>query len=134
MNLSSAYGLIAPPGQMACAASKFAVRGFSDALRHELAGTNVGVTVVQPGGVATAIANNARVSAPIPAEEATRDREKANQLLRMPAAAAGEIIVRGIEAGKARGLVGSDAKAVSPIERLAPVSYRRTLGRVMPWP
>lgn len=57
VNISSLYGLIAPPGQTAYAASKFAVRGFSDALRHELAGSSIGVTVVHPGGVATAIAS-----------------------------------------------------------------------------
>lgn len=53
-------GLIAPEGQTAYAASKFAVRGFSNALMHELEGSTVGVTVVHPGGVATAIARNAR--------------------------------------------------------------------------
>ena len=56
VNVSSLFGLIAPPGQTAYAASKFAVRGFSESLRHELAETNVGVTVVHPGGVATSIA------------------------------------------------------------------------------
>ncbi len=69
VNLSSVYGLIAPPGQTAYAASKFAVRGFSNALRHELAGTSIGVTVVHPGGVATAIANSARTSEQVPPED-----------------------------------------------------------------
>ncbi|MBJ7500099.1 MAG: SDR family NAD(P)-dependent oxidoreductase, partial [Sphingopyxis sp.] len=55
VNLSSLFGLIAPPGQAAYAASKFAVRGFSDALRKELVGSTVGVTVAHPGGVRTAI-------------------------------------------------------------------------------
>jgi NAD(P)-dependent dehydrogenase (short-subunit alcohol dehydrogenase family) len=56
VNISSLFGLIAPPGQTAYAASKFAVRGFSESLRHELARTCIGVTVVHPGGVATSIA------------------------------------------------------------------------------
>ena len=60
VNISSLFGLISPPGQTAYAASKFAVRGFSNALRFEFAGSNVGVTVVHPGGVATKIAENAR--------------------------------------------------------------------------
>ena len=60
VNVSSVFGLIAPPGQAAYCASKFAVRGFSECLRHELAGTSVGVSVVHPGGVATSIARNAR--------------------------------------------------------------------------
>ena len=61
VNLSSLFGLIAPPGQTAYSASKFAVRGFSESLRHELARTNIGVTVVHPGGVATSISENARM-------------------------------------------------------------------------
>ena len=62
VNVSSVFGLISPPGQCAYCASKFAVRGFSNSLRHELAGTRVGVSVVHPGGVATAIARNARAA------------------------------------------------------------------------
>ena len=62
VNVSSLYGIIAPPGESAYAASKFAVRGFSEALRHELAG-RVGVTVVHPGGVKTNIAFSTRRAA-----------------------------------------------------------------------
>ena len=69
VNLSSVFGLISPPGQCAYSASKFAVRGFSNALRHELAGSRVGVSVVHPGGVATAIAQNARFPRDLPAEQ-----------------------------------------------------------------
>ena len=60
INISSLFGLITPAGQTAYCASKFAVRGFSNALRLELKDTSVGVTVVHPGGVATAIASSAR--------------------------------------------------------------------------
>ena len=75
VNVSSVYGLISPPGQSAYSASKFAVRGFSNALRHELAGTRIGVTVVHPGGVATAIIRSARVAADLdPAMVAARPR------------------------------------------------------------
>ncbi|TXM96372.1 SDR family NAD(P)-dependent oxidoreductase, partial [Methylobacterium sp. WL103] len=74
VNLSSLYGLIAPPGQTAYAASKFAVRGFSQALAHELAGSSVGVTVVHPGGVATSVADSARLPAHMAPEEAARGR------------------------------------------------------------
>src|SRR5260370_19982021 len=69
VNLSSVYGLISPPGQTAYSASKFAVRGFSNSLRHELVGSKVGVTVVHPGGVATSIAENARVPKRMPPDE-----------------------------------------------------------------
>ena len=56
VNISSVFGIIAPPGQAAYAASKFAVRGFTEALRHELSGSRVGVSVVHPGGIRTEIA------------------------------------------------------------------------------
>jgi NAD(P)-dependent dehydrogenase (short-subunit alcohol dehydrogenase family) len=128
VNVSSVFGLISPPGQCAYAASKFAVRGFSNALRLELAGTRVGVSVVHPGGVATAIAQNARVAQSVPAEE-MRDRlELAEKMLSLPPEKAGEIIVRGIEKRRSRILVGGDAVIISLIERLLPVNYWRVLG------
>ncbi len=77
VNLSSLFGLIAPPGQTAYAASKFAVRGFSEALRRELeqAKPPVGVTVVHPGGVATSISKNARLPDSLSAEEVAKRRK-----------------------------------------------------------
>lgn len=128
-NLSSVFGLIAPPGQSAYVASKFAVRGFSESLRHELAGTRVGVTIVYPGGIATAIAANARMPASIPADEAARQRIEFGKILRLPPAVAGETIVQAIERRKARILVGGDAYLIAALERLAPVSN----GRVLSW-
>ncbi len=123
VNLSSIYGIIAPPGQAAYSASKFAVRGFSQALRHELAGTRVGVTVVHPGGVATSIASSARVPKGASAEEVARRKAEAARLLTLPPERAGEIIADGIERRLPRVLVGNDAKMVALIERLVPVSY-----------
>ena len=128
VNISSVFGLIAPPGQTAYAASKFAVRGFSESLRNELAGTRVGVTVVHPGGVATAIAKNARIAKAVSAEEAAERQERSKALLRLPPEVAGETIVRGVENRQARVLVGSDAKTIALIERLMPVSYWSLLG------
>jgi short-subunit dehydrogenase len=127
VNLSSVYGLIAPPGQCAYSASKFAVRGFSNALRLELAGSTVGVTVVHPGGVATAIARNARIGANAPAADAERDRAAFEKFLRLPPEQAGEIIVTGIERNAARVLVGSDAKLAAFLERLMPVKHMAVL-------
>jgi NAD(P)-dependent dehydrogenase (short-subunit alcohol dehydrogenase family) len=129
VTISSVFGLISPPGQCAYSASKFAVRGFSNALRHELAGTSVGVSVVHPGGVATSIARNARVPQSVPADEMRRRLGLAEKLLRMPPERAGELIVRGVEKRRARILVGRDALIISLTERLAPVSYWRVLGR-----
>lgn len=131
VNLSSLFGLIAPPGQSAYAAAKFAVRGFSEALRHELeaAGSPVGVSVVHPGGVRTGIAANARAAAAVDAAEAARQQAHFQKVLRLDADQAGEIIVRGIERRQPRILVGQDAKLVAAIERLMPVGYWRIIGR-----
>ncbi len=130
VNLSSLFGIVAPPGQTAYCAAKFAVRGFSQALRHELVGQGspVGVTVVHPGGVRTRIATDARIGrgANGPSDADMRNVER---LLRMPPAKAGEIIVRAIEKRRARVLVGGDAIAVSILERIFPVSYWSLLGR-----
>jgi NAD(P)-dependent dehydrogenase (short-subunit alcohol dehydrogenase family) len=130
VNVSSIYGIVSPSGQSAYSASKFAVRGFSNALRHELAGSKVGVSVVHPGGVATSIAHNARMPAGAPPEQVERGRAVAQKLLRMPPERAGEIIAHGIERRQPRILVGGDAKFVALLERLAPVAYWNILRRV----
>ncbi|SFR97514.1 SDR family NAD(P)-dependent oxidoreductase [Sphingomonas jatrophae] len=131
VNLSSLFGLVAPPGQTAYSAAKFAVRGFSEALRNELiaAGSTVGVTLVHPGGVKTSIATSARMAEGIPERLRARHQARFEKALKMPPERAGEIIVQGIERRAARVLVGTDAKLVSLIERLMPVSYWRLLGR-----
>lgn len=133
VNLSSLFGLIAPPGQTAYAASKFAVRGFSNALRHELEmeGAKIGVTVVHPGGIATSIAKNARVPTGLNAAEVEKQRKDFQAFLRMPPEQAGEIIVRAVERRQPRVLVGNDAKIAGLIERLWPVNYWKIIGRGM---
>ncbi|MBV9890742.1 MAG: SDR family NAD(P)-dependent oxidoreductase [Rhizobacter sp.] len=131
VNVSSIYGIVAPAGQTAYAASKFAVRGFSNALRHELDGSRVGVTVVHPGGVATAIARSARVAPGVDPGEVARRVAAAQRKLRMPPERAGEIIVRAIERRRARVLVGADAVVVALLERIAPVGYWRVLRRLL---
>lgn len=123
-NVSSVYGIIAPAGQTAYAASKFAVRGFSESLRHELRGTSVGVTVVHPGGIRTAIATGARVAAaadPVAAAEQTRRYTDA--FLRTPPERAGAAIVRAIERRQPRLLIGTDARLAALLQRLLPVRY-----------
>lgn len=129
-NISSLFGLIAAPGQAAYCASKFAVRGFSEALRLELAGGSVGVTVAHPGGVATAIARNARLSANIPPGQAARDIASFEHFLKMPPEKAGEIIVEAIKKRRPRVIVGSDAKLLALVQRLAPVSYWKIVSRL----
>lgn len=131
VNISSLFGLIAPPGQAAYCASKFAVRGFSNALRHELQDTHIGVTVVHPGGVNTSIAKSAKAPAGADPHEEERNRREIQKMLRLPPERAAEIIVEGIERKRGRELVGSDAKLLSVIERLMPVSYWKLLGRLL---
>jgi NAD(P)-dependent dehydrogenase (short-subunit alcohol dehydrogenase family) len=129
VNVSSVFGIVAPAGNVAYSASKFAVRGFSEALRWELEGTRVGVTVVHPGGIATNIANDARTPEAVDDAERERKRVFSNKRLRMPPAKAGEIIVRGVERRKLRVLVGWDALALSWLTRLMPVRYWSVLRR-----
>jgi len=123
VNLSSIFGIIAPPGNTAYVASKFAVRGFSESLRHELARTKIGVTVVHPGGIATSIAKNARMPKTNTPDEDEAKRKSFQAFLKTPPEMAGETIVTGIESRKARVLIGGDAKRIALIERLMPVSY-----------
>lgn len=127
VNVSSLYGLISPAGQTAYSASKFAVRGFSNALRFELQGSPVGVTVVHPGGVATAIASSARSSDGITEQQKQEGLARAKKFLRMPPARAAQIIMRGVARDKPRVIVGNDARVMSWLERLLPVNYWRLL-------
>ena len=129
VNLSSLFGIIAPAEQTAYAASKFAVRGFSEALRHELEGTSVGVTVVHPGGVATAIARSARVAAGASPEAAARGARFEAAFLTTPPARVGEAIAKAVERRAPRLLVARDARAGAALQRLLPVRYWRVLRR-----
>lgn len=133
VNISSVFGLIAPPGQAAYAASKFAVRGFSEALRHELEKTNIRISIVHPGGIKTNIANNSRLGAGVRLTESER-REKVEQfnrnLARTTPEQAAEIIVKGIKARQSRIVIGSDARALSFFGRLFPRRYFSVINRI----
>src|ERR1700761_3159190 len=111
VNLSSIFGIIAPPGQTAYAAAKFAVRGFSESLRHELqmAESPVRVLVVHPGGIATDIARNSRTGSGV-SDNARRTEaiDRFDKLARKSPAAAAMHIAGAIEANKLRLLIGSD--------------------------
>ena len=123
VNVSSLFGLIAPPSQVAYATSKFGVRGFTEALRHELAG-RVGVTVVHPGGIRTNIAANARISGPDPGgEQAARARAFAEAALTMPPEQAAQLIVAAIQSRKPRLVISRFAKAADVVARLTPARY-----------
>ncbi len=126
VNISSLFGMIAPPGQAAYCASKFAVRGFTEALRHELEGTNISVSAVHPGGVSTNIVNAARISSGVTLseEEIAKKRKFENKLLsRTSPEEAAEIIFRGMMRRNPQIIVGPDAAILSRIARLFPRSY-----------
>ena len=129
VNISSLFGLVSIPGQSAYNATKYAVRGFSEALREEMlvAGHPVGVTVVHPGGIRTAIARNARVTASEDkaATAATFDKK----LARMSPDRAAEIIIDGMLAGKARVLVGLDAHLLHHFAKLTGSRYQDLVAR-----
>jgi short-subunit dehydrogenase len=132
VNLSSVFGLIAPPGQTAYAAAKFALRGFSESLRHELAMAKspVRLSVVHPGGVATAIARNARMGLGVTdnARRAESIEWFENNARTTPTAAALRII-DGIEKNQPRILIGRDARILDVVQRLFPASYWAMLAR-----
>ena len=123
VNVSSLYGLVAPPGQSAYAASKFAVRGFSEALRHELQGSAITLSVVHPGGVATSIAKNARVPDAVAATLDPARRARMEKMLSLPPEKAAAIILGGVEKRAPRIVVGSDARAIDLLQRFRPATY-----------
>jgi NAD(P)-dependent dehydrogenase (short-subunit alcohol dehydrogenase family) len=133
VNVSSIFGIIAPPGQTAYCASKFAVRAFSESLRRELEaeGAKIGVTVVHPGGVNTSIAKNARPPRGLNDPDLEAQKARFEKFLRMPPEKAGEIIVGGVEKERPRVLVGGDARFMAIVERMAPVGYWKFLGRAL---
>jgi short-subunit dehydrogenase len=129
VNVSSVFGIFAPAGQAAYAASKFAVRGFSEALRHELAENGVGVTVVHPGGIKTRIAESARTGSGVSAEEYEQGRKQFAKLLTMPPETAAAQIVAAIEKRRPRLLIGWSAKVPDVLVRLMPGSYWKLIAR-----
>ncbi|HLM04758.1 MAG TPA: SDR family NAD(P)-dependent oxidoreductase [Blastococcus sp.] len=129
VNVSSVFGIFAPAGQAAYSASKFAVRGFSEALRHELAENRVGVTVVHPGGIRTRIAESARTGSGVSVEEYEQGRKQFAKLLRMPPETAAAQIVDAIEKRRPRLLIGWSAKIPDALVRLLPGSYWKLIAR-----
>ena len=132
VNLSSIFGIIAPPGQTAYAAAKFAVRGFSESLRHELqmAGSPVKLSVVHPGGVATNIVRNSRAGVGV-TDNARRAQsiERFDAMARTTPAAAALRIIAGIESNAPRILIGNDARFMDVLQRLRPGTYWAVLAK-----
>ncbi|MBC8030191.1 MAG: SDR family oxidoreductase [Pyrinomonadaceae bacterium] len=128
VNLSSVFGMIAPPGQATYSASKFAVRGFTEALRHELAGTSVQVSSVHPGGIRTGIAKTSRVGASTKPGKREEFAAKFEFLARTTPERAADRIVSGMLQGETRILIGRDAAQINLFQRLFPEHYWRIIG------
>jgi short-subunit dehydrogenase len=132
VNLSSIFGILAPPGQTAYCAAKFAVRGFSESLRHELAMANspVKLSVVHPGGVLTNIVRNSRTGSGI-----TDNARRAQSIDRFDAVAkttppiAAQRIITGIEKNQPRILIGNDAWFMDLLQRFRPATYWAVLAK-----
>jgi NADP-dependent 3-hydroxy acid dehydrogenase YdfG len=137
VNISSLFGLIAVPGQSAYNAAKFAVRGFTEALRQEMlvAKHPVKVTCVHPGGIKTAVARNATVADDQDAQSFAEFFDK-RLALHTPEMAA-ETIVTGVAKGRARVVVGWEAKALDVLARVIGPAYQRVIAtavsRFFPW-
>lgn len=132
INLSSIFGIIAPPGQTAYCAAKFAVRGFSESLRHELAMAHspVKLSVVHPGGVLTNIVRNSRTGAGI-TDNARRAEsiDRFDAIARTTPPAAAQRIITGIEKNQPRILIGNDAWFMDLLQRFRPATYWAVLAK-----
>ena len=128
--VSSVYGLIGVPGNVAYCASKFAIRGFAESLRQEIKHTGIGVTIVHPGGVNTNIARTAKIAAgtdPVIAQEGIAQFQK---LLRTKSTAAATSIVKAIQQRRQRVLIGADAHVIDGMKRLMPVQSESLVAKV----
>ena len=131
VNLSSVFGIIAPAGQVPYAASKFAVRGFTEALRHELQDSPVSVSCVHPGGIRTPIARHSRLGAATPEAKREENIARFERLARTPPETAAAKILRGVERRAPRILIGLDAYQIDFLQRLRPASYWKSMARML---
>jgi short-subunit dehydrogenase len=130
VNISSVFGLIAPPEQTAYCSSTFAVRGFTESLRHELENTNVRVSSVHPGGIKTNIARNSRIGEKTPEEYKTQGIKFFDKVAQTSSEQAAETIIKGIKAENPRILIGKDAHAINYVSRLFPKKYLKMLEKL----
>jgi NADP-dependent 3-hydroxy acid dehydrogenase YdfG len=132
VNISSVFGIIGVPTQGAYNAAKFAVRGFTEALRQELKDTNVRAISVHPGGIRTNIARASRFyKDPLGNSDRETMAARFEKLARTTPEKAAETIVRGIERGSPRVLIGADAHLIDQIQRMMPESYGVVMNALM---
>ncbi|WP_169568314.1 SDR family NAD(P)-dependent oxidoreductase [Sneathiella limimaris] len=132
INVSSLFGLVGYPGQSAYNSSKFAIRGYTEALALELDGTNIHASSVHPGGVGTDIARNSRLVSEY-TNGATREEiaKRFEAMVKTTPEQAAKIILQGVQKRKRRILVGKDAKILDLIQRFAPEKYGKFLLRAL---
>lgn len=130
VNISSLFGLLSVPSQSAYNAAKFGVRGFTEALRQEMLINKhpVGVTCVHPGGIKTAIARNAQA---VGVDQRASAELFDKHLARTSPEKAAQVILDGLLAGRARVLVGTDAKVLDLLQRLTGSGYQRLVARAV---
>ena len=129
VNVSSVYGLLGIPGQAAYCASKFAVRGFSEALRQELFNTNISVSIVFPGGVKTNIAKNSRTDYLLDQTTYENGLKQFEATLKTSPDEAAKKIILGIKNKAPRILIGKDARQIDFLARLKPNSYDKVIAK-----
>ena len=132
VNLSSIFGIVAPPGQTAYSAAKFAVRGFSEALRHELqmAKSPIRLSVVHPGGIKTNIVRNSRTGSGIADNERrVQSIERFDVIAKTSAKDAALRIIKGIEKNEPRILIGGDARFMDILQRFRPATYWNVMAK-----
>ncbi|MGB0938156.1 MAG: SDR family oxidoreductase [Colwellia sp.] len=126
VNVSSLFGLLSLPLQSAYNASKFAVRGFTESLKMEMAGTNVNVHCVHPGGIKTNITNSAKISSAH--VEKSKIIADFNKHAKTTSEQAAEVILNGLVKKQRRILIGGDAKLLDRVVRWFPNTYEKILG------
>jgi short-subunit dehydrogenase len=131
VNISSVFGFIAPAEQTAYCASKFAVRGFTESLKHELENTKVKVSSVHPGGIKTNIARNSRIGENTPKDNKAQGEKFFEAAAWTTPEVAAETIIRGIKSENSRILIGKDAHLISYVHRIFPKSYLDVFEKVV---
>ncbi|MFE3194818.1 SDR family NAD(P)-dependent oxidoreductase [Nocardia sp. NPDC059240] len=133
VNVSSLLGLIAFPTQTAYCASKFAVRGYTEALRHELHGTGVHAVVVHPGGIDTPITRSGRVRVDaLGNTDPELFHRNFSAIARTSPEQAAETIHTGVERGRSRILIGADAHLIHLLATALPTHYFDLIRPAMP--
>jgi NAD(P)-dependent dehydrogenase (short-subunit alcohol dehydrogenase family) len=134
VNISSVFGMMGYPTQSAYNASKYAVRGLTEAMHLELGQTDPHVSVIRvhPGGIKTNVARNAKFIRGMDGSTMALDNgDEFEKAAKTTPEQAAETIVRGMERGQHRVLIGPDARMIDRLTRLFPVSYYRIIGQFL---